>query len=120
MSRILVVDDETDLLAAVEAVLADEGHEVVAASNGREAIEHLAKAQPDLVLLDYMMPFVDGLEVLARIRGDERLSNTAVVLMSAVKPPSPPEDASWDAFLQKPFSLDRLLETIERVLGNPG
>lgn len=116
MSRILLVDDELDLLDAIRGILEDEGYEVSTAGDGRQALDQLeaSNPKPDLLLLDVMMPIIDGLQVLERVRTSDRLKDLPVVMMSAVNPESAGKHARWDAFLNKPFSLDDLLDTVKK------
>lgn len=125
MSTVLVVDDEFDTTSALRAVLELEGYAVDTCANGREALEYLTYTVPSVILLDVMMPFMSGLEVLRRIRDNGSLRDTKVILMSGV----PPRDngASYDSFLQKPFDLQTLLREVGRFTsnglkpqGNPG
>lgn len=113
MIRILVVDDEYDLLQAVKGLLEDEGFQVIAKSNGREALAYLETDTADLVLLDVMMPHLTGFEVAEIIRQNRRFDSTPVVIMSAAAAPTTPAPSGqWQAFLRKPFSAEALLEIV--------
>lgn len=114
MKRILVVDDELDIALAVRAVLETEGYQVDTAANGSQCLEMLRAEKPDLLLLDVMMPLVDGFGVLKQMR-EERLQ-VPVVMMSAIRPDNQLDDQQVEAFLRKPFQLDTLLEVVDRVL----
>lgn len=107
----LVVDDEQDLLHAVEGLLEDEGFDVVACSTGREALDYLANAHPALVILDVMMPYISGYEVLDGIRSSAALHDIPVVLMSAAGVRAD-RAAQCQAFLRKPFSVDELMGAV--------
>ena len=113
--KIMVVDDEPAIRDLIVAVLEDEGYEVVVAISGRRAIELLPQERPDLVLMDIMMPEMDGREAFRRIRELPDLAHTPVVMMSAATAPDRLAPRV-SAFLAKPFDLDHLLETIARVL----
>ena len=119
MARILVVDDEPDILFMLRMGLEDEGHEVVLAPDGRAGLAQLADVRPDLVVLDVMMPILDGFGVLEakRERGDE----TPVVMLSA-KSEQRDIDRAFALgaveFVSKPFDLDRLVALIETILGD--
>jgi len=82
MKKIMVVDDEEDVLSLVEETLRREGFEVVSARSGREALEMVGREKPDLVLLDIMMPDMDGWEVSRRIKTDETMKDTLVSMYS--------------------------------------
>jgi CheY-like chemotaxis protein len=118
MKTILVVDDEYAIVEALAALLADEGYRVVTAMNGHEGLTRLAGDVPDLVLLDVMMPVLDGRAMLKAIRENELWSQIPVVMMSAAPKGSfgPQGTADYDAFLHKPFGVAALLETITRLL----
>lgn len=116
MSRLLVVDDEPSILEVLTDVLGAEGHEVVTAANGREGLQRLAELRPDLVLLDWMMPQVDGRQMLAAMRAHPELARIPVLVMSAGRL-SLEERARIPHFLAKPFELDALLGLIAQLVG---
>ncbi len=117
MPTILVADEEPIILDLLAAVLRDEGYATLAARDGPEALEMAARARPDLVLMDVMMPGLDGREVVRRMRERPELDGVPVVLMSAAAPVDPA--ALGVAFLPKPFDLDRLLRAVTAALGGP-
>jgi DNA-binding response OmpR family regulator len=115
-ARILVVDDEVDILDLLTELLGESGYEVVRASDGREAVRALFHAQPDLVLLDVAMPELDGWQTLERIRD---VSDLPVVMLTA----RAAEDdkvrglrAGANDYVTKPFSTRELLARIEALL----
>jgi CheY-like chemotaxis protein len=110
--RILVVDDELDILHAVSGILEDEGYEVIACGSGREALAAISAARPSLVLLDVMMPYMSGYEVLDTMKAMPAMDGVPVVLMSAAEP-SDKKSPKWKAFLRKPFHLDKLLAAVK-------
>jgi CheY-like chemotaxis protein len=115
---ILVVDDEEIMREILEKLLTREGYHVRVASSGEEGLE-LAKSFPfDAVILDVMMPGMDGLQVLAAMRADPGIDGVPVVLMSAA--PIPRETQGSAGTLQKPFDLETLRATLARVLSRPG
>ena len=109
-----MVDDEFDLTSTVRAILEGEGYRVDACSNGREALERLKAGRPDLVLLDVMLPVVDGYEVLAAIRQTPGLADLPVVLMNSFPPKK--DGTGSHGFLRKPFGLGSLLDTVRQVV----
>ena len=111
MTRLLIVDDELSILEALQDVLSLEGYEVLTAYNGAQGLKRLSEARADLVLMDLMMPVMDGREMLRRMREDPRLEDIPVVIMSAGRI-SDAERSAACAVLPKPFDLDHLLETI--------
>jgi CheY-like chemotaxis protein len=114
--RVLLVDDELSSAEVLALVLAGEGYQVTLAADGRQALARLEEAAPDLLVIDFMMPGMNGAELVKAIREREQFSGTPVVLISGA-----PEaalrayQASYDAFLRKPFGLDEFLRTLERV-----
>ncbi|MCO5166334.1 MAG: response regulator [Planctomycetes bacterium] len=109
---ILIVEDEVIVRDVLEQVLLDEGHEVLVAGDGRQALEHLQRARPALVLLDLMMPVMDGFEVLAwlRRRGPDL---PVVVTTGADAPRAALRGANVVQIMRKPLSLEALLQAVE-------
>lgn len=119
MKTILVVDDEFDMTGTLKAILEGEGYRVETCPDGREALACLRASKPDLVLMDVMMPFMSGFEVLQAMRQTPGLDEVPVVLMSSVGLGVRREDYQWQSFLSKPFSLDTLIQTVGTLLGDP-
>jgi DNA-binding response OmpR family regulator len=118
MKTIVVVDDEFSLADVLAATLSDVGFRVFTAANGAQGLELIAEHRPALVLLDYMMPLLDGPGVLRAMGADDRLATISVVLMSSLPETSVRAKCSgFAAFLRKPFTIDSLLATVERVIG---
>jgi two-component system response regulator MtrA len=118
-SLVLIADDDADILSLVRAVLERSGHEVVAASDGAEALASVRARKPDLVVLDIAMPEVDGLEVLRRLRADPTTSELPVVLLSARAQEADVERGfaiGASAYLKKPFSPRELSEHVAELL----
>jgi two-component system response regulator MprA len=117
LARVLVVDDEPALRDALESSLAFEGYEVTTASDGLEALDAIAEKSPDLVLLDIMMPRMDGLTTVRRLRAR---GDTVPVLMltarDAVGDRVTGLDVGADDYLAKPFELDELLARVRALL----
>ncbi len=112
---VLVVDDEPSIRDLIVVVLEEEGYRALAASSGVFALHLVATEQPDLVLLDMMMPKMDGRETLRRLRLLPEWQNTPVVVMSAAVTAANVGDGVA-AFIAKPFDLGALLDTIAGVL----
>jgi two-component system, OmpR family, alkaline phosphatase synthesis response regulator PhoP len=110
MIAVLVVDDEMDIREAVAEVLAEEGYEVHAAGDGAEALRKARSVHPSLVLLDLMMPGMNGWEFRAAQSRDPELRDIPVVVLSALG-----RVAGLDAegFIQKPFDLEELLSAVK-------
>ncbi len=118
--RILVVDDQPGNLRVVGALLSRNGHEVLTAANGQEALETAAAQLPDLMLLDVMMPDMDGFEVLAQIKRNETLTRLPVVCLTAARDREQllrAFDAGAVDYVTKPFLPEELLARVNAHLG---
>jgi CheY-like chemotaxis protein len=120
-TRILIVDDEYALADVLADLLAERGHEAVVAINGRIGLARLAESRFDLVLLDVMMPVMDGPALLRAMRGDPRHAEIPVVMMTAIPASFPAtEPPAYQEMLRKPFSTEALFATVARALdGRP-
>ncbi len=108
---VLVVDDERHIVDLLTDLLEDEGYRVASAYDGIYALDAVAAERPDLVLADIMMPRLDGLSLVNRVREDYG-QDIPVVLMSAAVTPLTQEIP----YISKPFDLDELLKVVERQL----
>lgn len=113
--KILVVDDETAIRNLLHDLLGDEGYTVSTASNGRAALGLVRQERPDLILMDVMMPELDGLETLRRLRAESASAAVPVILMSAAAYLTP-DSADGMAFISKPFNLDHVLAVVHHML----
>ncbi|MGB9790683.1 response regulator transcription factor [Thermotoga caldifontis] len=121
--RVLVVDDSDVLRKIVGFNLSKEGFIVEEARDGVEALERMASAKPDLVILDIMMPRLNGFEVLKRMRTDPELSSIPVIVLTAKGGEDDAKTAlqnGANGFLTKPFSPVKLIEEVRRVTGCAG
>jgi len=117
--KILVVEDEESLRRLCEEELREEGYEVITAEDGREALRKFREEKPDLVVLDIVMPRMDGIEALGQILGKDR---TVPVILHTSHPRYQEEFMSWaaDAYLLKSSGLAELKEKIRELLANNG
>lgn len=118
-TRVLLVDDEKDFREIFSAWLSFKGYEVDTASDGEDGLEKLETGSYDLVLLDLMMPKVDGYEFLRRVRQSAEHAGLAVVILTAVQRLSgfaKAHHAGADAYLEKLATHDEIAETIEKVM----
>ena len=121
--RILIVDDEPSIVISLEYLMKREGHETAVAIDGETAMDALATWSPDLVILDVMLPRMDGFEVCRRIRSDPRWRDLKVIMLTARG--REPEVARGiavgaDAYVTKPFSTRELAAQIKKLLAVAG
>lgn len=121
LDRILVVDDLPDNYVLLQTLLETEGYQVEVADNGEAALARIASDPPDLVLLDVMMPEMNGFEVTRQIRQNPSLPFIPILLVTGYSEPTPADgfDAGADGFIRKPIDFDHLLNRIRTIL-QPG
>ncbi len=119
MSRILIVEDEPDVLLLLENRVRGAGHDVQSASDGERGLELALAEEPDLIILDWMMPKLDGIEVLERLRADQ-VGGGIKVLMLTARSQQNDVDRAFAAgandYIVKPFSSRELVERIATLL----
>jgi CheY-like chemotaxis protein len=112
---VLVIDDDSGIRDSLAACLEAEGYRVATAANGADGLELLRAARPDVVIVDLIMPVMNGHQFISRLRGDPATAALRVVLMTGAtaRPghPLPPADA----LLPKPFELEELLALVRRL-----
>lgn len=117
MKKILVVEDEVVVAMSMEMVLESEGFAVTLASDGREGLALAEREMPDLIITDLMMPRMDGLGMIARIRA---MGSTTPIALTTWIPEAKvhlPSQGTYDVFLPKPFSASELLAVVRQLLG---
>ncbi|MGN1211485.1 MAG: PleD family two-component system response regulator [Candidatus Cryptobacteroides sp.] len=116
---ILVVDDIATNIALVKAVLRSRNYEVLSAASGAQALEIAEERIPDVVILDIMMPVMDGYEVLARLRSNEKTKGIKIVMLSAIAKPDDIRKAmelGADDYITKPLVAKRLYDALDKLL----
>jgi len=122
MATIWVVEDEFGITEVLQSALADAGHIVVTAINGKLGLELLKERRPELVILDVMMPVLDGFGMLRAMKENPEYHHIPAVLMSSLPESAVAESASgtYAGFLRKPFQLRAAIEMVNHVLNGGG
>ncbi len=118
--QILIVDDEAYILNILDFSLGSEGFRVITAANGEEALTKAINIRPDLVILDVMMPKIDGFEVCRALKAKKETKSIPVILLTAKDRDADRKkgtEAGADAYMTKPFSPHRLIETVQELVG---
>ncbi len=118
MKKILIVDDEPNILLTLDYTFKKLGFEVFVARDGQEAIDLLENQTPNLVILDIMMPHVDGFETLKFIKSSEKLIETKVLFLSAKNKETDIQNGlskGADAYMTKPFSMKKLTDLVNEL-----
>jgi DNA-binding response OmpR family regulator len=117
---ILIVDDDPDLANIMRMMLSHAGFEAHSVLSGQEALDWLETHTPDLILLDLMMPDINGFAILRKVRASENIKNLPVVILTAKadqKTRMESQSAGADAFLTKPINSKTLIDHVRRALG---
>ena len=120
MKKILIVDDEPHILKMLESRLKSMGYEVSCASDGNEAIAKVKKDPPDLIIMDVIMPSLNGFEACNRLKNDTDYKHIPIILLTAKATES---DRFWgtesgaDAYVTKPYHAEELLEKVKILIG---
>jgi len=117
--RILVVDDEVDLVETVRFSLELEGYDVLVADNGEEALNQARKENPDLILLDLMLPKLDGYKVCRLLKFDERYKHIPILMLTAKiqeKDKATGMETGANEYITKPFEMDELMKKVKGYL----
>ncbi|MFH1331174.1 MAG: response regulator [Actinomycetota bacterium] len=122
MQKILVVDDELNIRNILDFSLGAEGFRVIAASDGEEALALALTEEPDLVILDVMMPHSDGFDICGRLKKDPRTAGIPVILLTAKNSRQDRrrgQEVQADDYITKPFSPRRVIATVQSLLRVP-
>lgn len=116
--RVLLVDDEPNILLAIEFLLKKEGYTIQKAFDGQQALEVAASFRPDIIVLDVMMPELDGFEVARRIRNTPDMEDTRIVFLTAKGTPNDKMTgyaSGGEVYLIKPFDNDELVRIVQEL-----
>lgn len=119
MKKIIIADDEHKILMSLEYSFKKNGYDVYIARDGTEVLDFLKNMIPDVILLDIMMPNLDGFSTLEIIKQNEALKNTKVIFLSAKNNPKDIEkglEMGADAYITKPYSIKKLIQQIEEMM----
>ena len=120
MKRILIAEDEPSILLSLEFLLGEAGYEVITASNGRDALALAEQHRPDLIVLDVMLPVVDGFEVCRTVRGNPELAGMRILMLTARGREHEVARGialGANAYVTKPFGTRELMKTVGALLG---
>ncbi|MDK1081531.1 MAG: response regulator [Anaerolineae bacterium] len=121
MKNILCIEDEQEMIDLIRLILGRRGFEVTGAAGGKEGLEKLQENPPDLVLLDLMMPDIDGWEVYQQMKAEEKTKDIPVIVVTAkaqnIDKVLGIHIAKVDDYIAKPFSPQDLLNSVEKILG---
>jgi DNA-binding response OmpR family regulator len=119
--RVVCIEDEPEMIDLVRLILGRKGFELIGAVGGREGLETVRRVKPDLVLLDLMMPDMDGWEVYQQMKADDELKDIPVIVVTAkaqsIDKVLGLHIAKVDDYVTKPFGPQELLESVRKVLG---
>ena len=124
MTKILVVDDEPDIVEVVTFTLEARGHEVITASDGAEGISRVKKDEPELIILDVMMPKMNGMQVVDYLRNKEDYNHIPIIMLTATTEFSRRPDEEWrtklgvEGYISKPFEPLDLLKRVDQVMAD--
>jgi DNA-binding response OmpR family regulator len=119
--KVLIVDDETNIVISLEFLMEQAGYDLRIAHNGQQALEQVATFEPDLILLDVMMPHINGFDVCRRVRENPAWQNIKIIMLTAKGREVEVTKGlalGADAYITKPFSTKELLAQVRHILGD--
>jgi DNA-binding response OmpR family regulator len=117
--KILLVDDEPHIVMALEYLLEEEGYDIAKAHDGESALAKAIEFIPDVIILDVMMPGLDGFSVAKEIRKNDMLAHTSIIFLTAKSTPEDKMtgyDSGGEYYLVKPFDNDDILEKVKEII----
>jgi DNA-binding response OmpR family regulator len=118
--KVLIADDEPNIVVSLEFLMKREGHQVLVARDGAQALAAIRREKPDLVLLDLMMPVMSGFDVCQQVRADESLAGVKILMLTAKGRDTDVAQGlglGADAYMTKPFSTKELAAKVRSMLG---
>jgi DNA-binding response OmpR family regulator len=122
-AKVLIADDEPNIVISLEFLMKREGHQVLVARDGQQALDLIRRERPDLVLLDVMMPLKSGFEVCQAVRADEALAGVKILMLTAKGRDTDQAQGlglGADAYMTKPFSTKELAARVRELLAAAG
>ena len=120
MKKILIVDDEADILEILKFVLEAQGYECITASDGEEGLNLAREVKPDLIILDVMMPKINGYKISRLLKYDNKYKNIPILMITARSQEEDKiigEETGADEYITKPFNVDFVVEKVKSYLG---
>lgn len=118
--KILIIEDDAEMIDLIKLILENEGYDAIGVMGGKQGLERMYKENPDLVLLDIMMPEIDGWEVFHKMKSDEKLKSIPVIIVTArsenIEKIIGLHVAKVDDYITKPFGIKDITSSIKRVL----
>ena len=120
MKKILIVDDEADIIEILQFVLESNGYECITAFDGEEGLKLAREANPDLIILDVMMPKMNGYKISRLLKYDAKYKNIPILMLTARSQDTDKalgEETGADEYITKPFQIENIVETVKKYLG---
>ena len=120
MKKILIVDDETDIIEILQFVLEAEGYECITATDGEEGLKLAKEASPDLIILDVMMPKINGYKISRLLKYDSKYKNIPILMITARSQEEDRvigEETGADEYITKHFKVDYVVEKVKNYIG---
>ena len=120
MKKILIVDDEADIIEILQFVLEANGYEIITAMDGEEGLKLARESHPDLIILDVMMPKINGYKICRLLKYDNKYKDIPVLMITARSQEEDKvigEETGADEYITKPFNVDSVLEKVKKYLG---
>ena len=117
--KILITEDSPTILEILKSVLVEEGYEVIAATDGQQALELARAGKPDLIILDLLLPKVDGYKVCRMLKFDEKYKNIPIIMLTSRTNESDEKlgrEVGADAYIRKPFQPEMIIDQIRKLL----